>query len=106
MFKYFFHIGKTPIKTLISYLFFISSLPSLYFSYQFGKYISLNFKYDKILSSSGNSIVSEKANNFHLGLIAGIITFILFIIFFKIVCEFLYLMFMYFKIHIEKSKPN
>lgn len=106
MIKKFFSLGKTSVKRLISWLFYIGFLPVAYLSYSFGSFIYATNMYNKVISEKNNILVTESANNWIVGIIGGIIAFIFYIVLWKIICELLLLIFTYLENRIKQNEIN
>ncbi len=95
MFKIFFNLGKTSVKSIISCLFYVGFIPMAYFAYSFGNFMYRTHLYNKVISVKNNVTIAESANNWVIGLVGGIISFVFYIILWKIICELLLLIFSY-----------
>ncbi|GAK40510.1 hypothetical protein TCA2_3000 [Paenibacillus sp. TCA20] len=99
-----FALGDTDYKYLISLVFYAGLAIALYYSYIFGKAVSVLFP-TTITESTGFHIYSSvEAPNYVLGMIGGILFFFVCMIIWKLLCELLLLVFESLRIYIDSKK--
>lgn len=99
-------LGKMKPSTLITTLFYTGLIGVIYFAYQFGKYISLtNTVMKEVMIEQGMYTVAP-TNNSTLGFFAGVMCFLAFLIIWKVVCEFLLLIFNALSVYVKRRSVN
>lgn len=96
MIKKFFQFGEESLKSIITYLFSIGSFIVAYKAFIFGKAIYLVNFYNKEISYFKDGqrwYTGKEVNNLPLGIVGGIMYFIVIILIWKLVCELLYIIF-------------
>lgn len=96
-------LGKMKPAMLITALFYTGIIGVIYFAFQFGKYISIKNAAMKtaVIDQGFNQ---EIANNTILGFFAGVMCFLALLIIWKVVCEFLLLIFNALYVYVNRKE--
>lgn len=97
--KKIFKFGEISSKVLITVLFYTGIIPIIHKSIAFGKTVYLSNTYQRTVKV-GDYYTEKEVNNLLLGVFEGLVLFIVLVIFWKVVCELLYIIIRYFE------KPN
>lgn len=95
-----FNLQLRNSKEIISLLYKVVIIPILYNSYIIAKLLYINNTYQKTISltKNGQRLFTDKlVNNLPLGIIGGIVSFIILITIWKLFCELLIILFCYFE---------
>lgn len=95
--KEIFMVGNVNYRCLTTFLFYIGLIPIVYWSYNFARYVKMNNYIVQTIQNLDGSYSVMQTNNTILGVIAGVLIVIVFITFWKVLCELLYLIFEVFK---------
>jgi len=99
-----FSLQKRAASEILSLMYKAGMIPLMYKSYLFGRYIYINNSYEKDFSfiQNGERLYSSKpVNNVPLGIIGGIILFIILVIIWKLICELLLIILEFFETNIK-----
>lgn len=85
-------LGKMKPATLITILFYTGIIGTIYFAFQFGKYIAISNAVMKtiVFDQGYNQVVT---NNYILGFFAGVMCFVVLLVIWKVACELLLMIF-------------
>ena len=100
MFSSIFNLEKRSSIEVLSLVYKVGMIPLLYKAYLFGRYLYLNNTYEKgftFLQDGQTWFSSKPVNNAPLGIVGGIIFFIISIFIWKLGCELFLIMFRYFE---------
>ncbi|MDO0824642.1 hypothetical protein [Desulfosporosinus nitroreducens] len=95
-----FILGKTTSFRAITILFYMGLIPLIVPSYFLGNFIYLTNTYFEEVQSiyNGQPILSfQDINNAPLGVLGGVVTFVVLSILWKVLCELLIILFRYFE---------
>ncbi|QWU15321.1 hypothetical protein SAMN04487895_10815 [Paenibacillus sophorae] len=97
-------LGQIQPKILVTILFYAGIITIIYWSIPFGRYISITNKYMKSVQITEGMYTGVAVENRFLGIIAGIIFFLILSVVWKVFCELLLLIFVAFRTYINKNK--
>ncbi|EGW39470.1 hypothetical protein DOT_2523 [Desulfosporosinus sp. OT] len=103
---YVFIFGKITSFRAITILFYFGLLPLIVPSFYMGNFIYLTNTYSTEIQTSFNGQLMstfQDVNNVPLGVIGGVVTFIILSIIWKMVCELLIILFKYFETNTQKN---
>ncbi|TCZ68559.1 hypothetical protein E0485_24330 [Paenibacillus albiflavus] len=92
-----FKFGRIPANTLLTILFYTGILPIMYQAFVFGRKVYLN-NFIQTQVKEGNWYIGKEINNLPLGVLQGVIVFIISIIIWKVICELILIVVRYFEI--------
>ncbi len=98
--NFFTNFGEITSKKAIAILFYLGTFPIITNSYLFGKEIYLSHQYEQQIVArinGTNHYTSRIVNNTPLGILSGIIAFIIIFFIWKIICELALIFFRYFE---------
>lgn len=99
-----FALGESDSKQLITWVFNAGLAIALYYSYIFGKAVSVLFPTTITESTGFHMYSSVEAPNYVLGMIGGILFLFVCMIIWKLLCELLLLVFESLRIYIDSKK--
>ncbi|WP_143042151.1 hypothetical protein [Paenibacillus sp. PDC88] len=99
-----FALGESDSKQLVTWVFYAGLAIALYYSYIFGKAISVLLPTTITESTGFHTYSSVEAPNYALGMIGGILFFFVCMIIWKLLCELLLLVFESLRIYIDSKK--
>jgi Na+/H+-translocating membrane pyrophosphatase len=100
-------LGKTTSYKAITILFYVGIISILVKSILIGKITSVYTTYDKPIEFMRDGVMwhsSVRADNVPLGIFLGILSFIIFVVIWKVICELLIIIFRGFEVYIEKNQ--
>lgn len=101
-----FILGKITSFRAITILFYFGLLPLIVPSFYMGNFIYLTNTYSTPIETSFNGqpiSTFQDVNNVPMGVIGGVVTFIILSILWKMVCELLIILFKYFETDTRKN---
>ncbi len=96
--------GKIGAKRVITYLFYLGIIPTIVLSFLVGKFLSVTFTYVKTIENGQGFYTGIEANNDALGVFGGIAMFVFSMLFMRVLCELLYIIFHAIETYTEKNK--
>ncbi|SHH81757.1 DUF4282 domain-containing protein [Desulfosporosinus lacus] len=102
----FFKLGEMVSYKAISILFYVGFIPLIAQSYMLGKNIYETNTYSKSIQVNQNGqiwLTGQEVNNIPLGILGGLVSFIVTMIIWKIICELLIIVFRYFEAGTNKN---
>lgn len=99
--------GNITAKKAITILFYLGSIPLIISSIMIGRYIYLTNEYHKGITYIENGTrwyTEARVNNLPLGVLSGIVYFVVGIFTWKIICELLMIIFRCFETYLQKNK--
>ncbi|MDR3599480.1 MAG: hypothetical protein P4L49_03190 [Desulfosporosinus sp.] len=101
-----FIFGKISAFRAITIIFYLGLLPLIIPSFYMGNFIYLYSTYSTQIETSLNGqpvSTFQDVNNVPLGVIGGVVTFIILSVLWKMVCELLIILFKYFETNTQKN---
>lgn len=102
----FFKLGKMVSHKAISILFYVGFIPLIAQSYTLGKNIYKTNTYSQSIQLNQNGpamFTGREVNNAPLGILGGLISFVVMVVIWKIICELLIILFRYFEADMNKN---
>ncbi|WP_440962199.1 hypothetical protein ACN6KS_13505 [Paenibacillus nitricinens] len=95
-------LGKMKSVTLITILFYTGIIGTIYFSFQFGKYIAISNAVMKtiVFDQGYNQFVTH---NYILGFFAGVMCFVVLLVIWKVACELLLMIFNALSVYVNRK---
>ena len=104
--KNFFKLGNLNSIKAISILFYAGLIPLIVQSYIIGKYIYLTNTYMSSVNTIRDGqtwLTGQEVNNAPLGLLGGVVSFVVQLVIWKMVCELLIIFFRYFEMNTKRD---
>ena len=93
----FLNFGKYNLNNLIGTLFWLGTLPQIFYACMMGNYVFRTNTVEKVIQQARDTYTIQEVNNLPLGVLAGIASFILGVILWRIFCEIVFIIVRYFK---------
>lgn len=109
MFDKFLKFGEMGAIRIIRFFFWVGTALSAISSILFGKYLYMTNTYDKditFMQDGQKWYTSKPVNNLPLGIGGALVSFIISIIIWRVVCEILYMIIRCMETYLEKNKKS